>query len=76
MKKSFNQTISQSWTMIGSLISLALVALFMFYCSRAAGNWIPLEWKTLAVGLGAGNIMSITLRLRTLKIYERRKTNG
>ncbi len=75
-KSSKSQTWSQSWTIIGSLLSLSAVAAFLFYSAKSCGSWIPMEWRSLAVGLGAGNIIAITLRLRTLKLYASRRKNG
>lgn len=70
MNSSYKKHISESWTIIGSVICLFCCGAALFADYKWPGI-LPVEWKTLIEGLGAGNILAITLRLKSLKLYRK-----
>lgn len=60
----------ESWTFIGSGICFAACGGLLVWDSRNPGV-LPVEWKDIIVGLGAGNLLAIMLRMKSLRFYRK-----
>jgi hypothetical protein len=70
VNNSCKKHLSESWTIIGCVICLLCCGGALWADFRWPGI-LPVEWKTLIEGLGAGNILAIILRLKSLRIYRK-----